>query len=150
MSDEEFEKNLALIQSPVISDGTAAMKALLYASRADESVYRHFPRLLELLSSEDGTVRTRAILLIAHNIVWDKEDLFAPFAQAFLSHIYDPGNETAEHCIRTLAWIAAARPEYKDSFIKALEEADFSQMSDAEVLEKNREDTLKRLREGNR
>lgn len=150
MSDEEFERNLALIQSPVISDGTAAMKALLYASREDDSVYRHFPALLSLLSSEDGTVRTRAILLIAHNIIWDKEDLFAPFCEEFLSHLSDPGNETAEHCIRTLSWIAAAKPEYKDSFISALEAADFTSMPDPEVLEKNREDTLKRLREGRR
>ena len=147
MTEAEIKNALLLIQDEDILKGSQEVKKLLYSSREGKEVYSFYKEILKLLSSKNDTTRTRAILLIAHNAKHDDKKLLDEVLDEYLSHLYDEGNETAEHCIRSLVWIAKAKPYLKERFIKELTNYDLSKISNEnrEVIKKNLEDSLKEL-----
>ena len=76
-------------------------------------------------------VRNRALYILAVNAQWDDENRFAAILPEFLSHIMDEKPITASQCIKTLALIGQAKPQYIPRITEALREADFSQYKDS-------------------
>lgn len=148
MERDEIRTALDELQGSDVTKGAAAVRSLIYASREGDSVYHHYPELLRLLSSGNETTRTRVILLLAHNAKWDSDGLLDRALEEYLSHLYDEGNETAEHLIRSLVWIAREKPYLKDRFISELENYRLGKISEANrsVIEANLKDTLNQLR----
>lgn len=147
MNHDEIKAALDMLQGSDVPKGAAAVRSLIYASREGDSVYRHYPELLSLLSSENETTRTRVILLLAHNARWDKAGLLDKALEEYLSHMYEEEGETAEHLIRSLVWIAREKPYLKERFIRELENYNLERISEANrsVIEANLKDSLEQL-----
>lgn len=147
MNHDEIKAALDLLQGSDIPKGAAAVRSLIYESREGDSVYHHYPELLRLLSSQNETARTRAILLLAHNARWDRNGLLDNAMDEYLSHLYDEEGETAEHLIRSLVWIAREKPYLKDRFISALKNYEIDRISEAnrDMIKANLQDSLSQL-----
>lgn len=147
MTHDEIAAALDELQGSDIEKGAQAVKALLYESFKSDAVYRFYPELRLMLSSVNPTTRTRVILILAHNARWDEDKLLDEFIEEYLTHLYDEGNETAEHCIRSLVWIAKAKPYLKERFINELSEYDIERISlgSRAVIEANIADSLNEL-----
>lgn len=146
MTHDEIVTALEALQSS--DEGSAAaVRTLIYASRENSDVYKHYDRLLSLMRSENEITRTRVILLLAHNARWDEDGLLDKALDEYLSHLYDEGGETAEHVIRSLVWIAREKPYLKERFLSELGNYHLERISDANraLIEANLKDSISQL-----
>ena len=84
-----------------------------------------------MLEHPNSLVRNRALCILAANIQWDEEGRFQGILSAFLSHITDEKPITARQCVKALAQIGFAKPQYVDTILSALRDADLSKYKDS-------------------
>ena len=87
------------------------------------------------------------INLLAANAQWDDENRFDSIISDFLTHITDEKPITARQCIKALAQVGLAKPQYIQRILLCLHEADLSKYKNSmrPLIEKDMAETEKIL-----
>ena len=93
--------------------------------------YAYFDDVAPLLGHPKSLVRNRALHILAANARWDEENRFDAVIDDFLAHITDEKPITARQCIKALAQVGRAKPQYIPQILSALRSADLSQYRDS-------------------
>ncbi len=127
----------------------AVAEKIISESQDTDEWYEYFDTFVSLLNHPKSLVRNRVLHILAVNAQWDDENRFAAILPEFLSHIMDEKPVTARQCIKTLALIGQAKPQYIPRITEALREADLSQYKDSmrPLIEKDISKTEQKLRD---
>ncbi|MDD5917703.1 MAG: SufBD protein [bacterium] len=120
---------------------------IISESRETDAWYQYFNDFAGLLSHPKSLVRNRALYILAANAQWDEENRFDSVLPDFLAHITDEKPITARQCIKALAQVGRARPQYIPAILAALHDADLSKYKDSmrPLIEKDIAETEKML-----
>lgn len=109
----------------------ACAEKIISESRETDEWYEYFFDFAALLQSPKSLIRNRALYLLAANARWDEENRFDSVLPDFLAHITDEKPITARQCIKALAQVGQAKPQYIPRILSALHEADLSKYKDS-------------------
>jgi len=127
------------------------MLVLLIISESQETDewYKYFDDFASLLDHPKSLVRNRVLYILAANAQWDEENRFDSIISDFLTHIHitDEKPITARQCIKALAQVGLAKPQYIPRILSCLQDADLSRYKDSmrPLIEKDMEETKKTL-----
>ena len=85
---------------------------MISESQETDEWYEYFDDFASLLSHPKSLVRNRALYILAANAQWDEENRFDFIFSDFLAHVTDEKPITARQCIKALAQVGAAKPQY--------------------------------------
>lgn len=127
----------------------ACAEKIISESRETDEWYEYFDAFAALLSHPKSLVRNRALYLLAANVQWDDEGRFEAILPEYLSHITDEKPITARQCVKALAEVGRAKPQYVPAILSALRAADLSGYKDSmrPLIEKDMAETEKALTE---
>ena len=100
-----------------------ALKELQKESEETNCVYPYIDRLSGMLDNDNSYIRTRGLILIAHNAKWDKDYKIDEIIDKYLQHITDVKPITARQCIKLLPIIAKHKPELRNDILSQLHKA---------------------------
>lgn len=118
-----FEKNNSVAYS--------ALQTLQKESDETNAVYCYMDQLSDMLESINSYIRTRGLILIAHNAKWDVDHKIDEVIDRYLKHISDSKPITARQCVKLLPIIAKHKPELREDIVLALQQADTSIYADS-------------------
>ena len=104
---------------------------IISESQETDKWYELFEEFASLLNHPKSLVRNRALTILAANARWDEENRFDAVIENYLSHITDEKPITARQCVKALAQIGQAKPQYVPMISAALRSADLSQYKDS-------------------
>ena len=109
--------------------------------------YEYFEDVASLLDHPKSLVRNRALYILAANAQWDEENRFDLILPDYLKHITDEKPITARQCVKALAQVGLARPQYIPQILSALRSADLSKYKDSmrPLIERDMAETEKIL-----
>ena len=127
----------------------ACAEKIISESRETDEWYEYFDAFAALLSYPKSLVRNRALYILAANVQWDDEGRFEAILPEYLSHITDEKPITARQCVKALAEVGRAKPQYVPAILSALRSADLSGYKDSmrPLIEKDMAETEKALME---
>ena len=125
----------------------AYAEKIIAESRETDEWYDCFDEFASLLSHPKSLVRNRALNILAANAAWDSENRFDFVLKDYLSHITDEKPITARQCVKALAEVGQAKPQFIPEILAALGGADLSQYKDSmrPLIEKDVHETIERL-----
>lgn len=103
---------------------------IISESQETDEWYEYFDDFAPLLSHPKSLVRNRALYILAANAQWDAENRFDAILPDFLAHITDEKPITARQCIKALAQVGLAKPQYIPTILSCLRSADLSKYKD--------------------
>ena len=120
---------------------------IISESQETDKWYEYFDDFASLLDHPKSLVRNRVLYILAANARWDEENRFDSIISDFLAHITDEKPITARQCIKALAQVGLAKPQYIPRILSCLQEADLSRYKDSmrPLIEKDMEETKKTL-----
>lgn len=120
---------------------------IISESKDTDKWYEYFDDFASLLGHPKSLVRNRALYIIGANAQWDKENRFDAVISEFLTHITDEKPITARQCVKALAQVGLAKPQYIPQILSALHSADLSKYKDSmrPLIESNIAETEKIL-----
>lgn len=120
---------------------------IIAESQETDGWYEYFDDFASLLDHPKSLVRNRALYILAANAQWDEENRFDAILPAFLAHITDEKPITARQCIKALAQVGLAKPQYIPLLLSCLQSADLSKYKDSmrPLIEKDIAETEKIL-----
>ena len=104
---------------------------IISESQETDTWYEYFFAFATLLKSPKSLVRNRALSILAANAQWDEENRFDLVLPDFLAHITDEKPITARQCVKALALVGQAKPQYIPKILSALRDADLSKYKDS-------------------
>lgn len=104
---------------------------IISESLATDKWYDFFGEFALLLDHPKSLVRNRAMYILTANARWDEENRFDAIISGFLTHITDEKPITARQCIKVLAQVGSAKPQYITRILSCLEDADLSKYRDS-------------------
>ena len=109
--------------------------------------HEYFDKFVSLLEHPKSLVRNRALYILAANARWDIDNRFDLVISDFLTHITDEKPITARQCIKALAQVGLAKPQYISRILESLKSADLSKYKDSmrPLIEKDIAETEKIL-----
>ena len=112
-------------------------------SQDTDEWYEHFDEFASLLNHPKSLVRNRVLYILATNAQWDNENRFDTIISEYLAHVTDDKPITARQCIKALAQIGVAKPQYIPRILLCLHEADLSKYKDSmrPLIEKDMAET---------
>ena len=145
----EPNRSIALLTAKDDKCACSFAARIVTESRASDKWYGCFDEFAALLDHPKSYVRNRAFAILAANAKWDGENRFERILPTFLSHITDEKPITARQCIKALAEVGEAKPQYIPKIISALQNADLSQYKDSmrPLIQKDILETVERLTE---
>ena len=99
---------------------------IISESRETDEWYEYFDDFASLLDHPKSLVRNRVLHILAANTQWDEENRFDAILSDFLTHITDEKPITARQCVKALAQVGLAKPQYIPRILSCLESADLS------------------------
>ena len=93
--------------------------------------YEYFDEYASLLNHPKSLVRNRVLYFLATNAQWDNENRFDAIISEYIAHVTDDKPITARQCIKALAQIGVAKPQYIPRILLCLHEADLSKYKDS-------------------
>ena len=125
----------------------AFAEKIISESKETDKWYKYFDDFVPLLNHPKSLVRNRAFFILAANAQWDKENRFDDIIDGFLTHITDEKPITARQCIKALAQVGLAKPQYIPRILSSFKYADLSKYKDSTrpLIEKDMEETEKIL-----
>ena len=99
---------------------------IISESQETDTWYEYFFDFATLLKSPKSLVRNRALSILAANAQWDEENRFDLVLPDFLAHITDEKPITARQCVKALALVGQAKPQYIPKILSALRDANLS------------------------
>lgn len=120
---------------------------IIFESQETDEWYEYFDEFASLLNHPKSFVRNRVLYILAANAHWDEENRFDSIVSDFLTHITDEKPITARQCIKALAQVGSAKPQYIPSILSCLQSADLSKYKDSmrSLIEKDIAETEKML-----
>ena len=120
---------------------------IIAESRETDEWFEYLDEFAGLLDNPKSLVRNRAVYILAANAQWDDENRFDSVMPAFFAHITDEKPITARQCIKALAQVGQAKPQYIPVILSSLRSADLSKYKDSmrPLLEKDITETEKIL-----
>ena len=120
---------------------------IITESQDTDEWYEHFDEFASLLNHPKSFVRNRVLYILAANAQWDDENRFDAIISDYLAHVTDEKPITARQCIKALAQVGAAKPQYIPRILLRLHEADLSKYKDSmrPLIEKDMAETEKIL-----
>lgn len=104
---------------------------IILESHETDKWYEYFDDIAALLNHPKSLVRNRALNILAANARWDEDNRFDLVISNYLSHITDQKPLTARQCIKALAQVGVAKPQYIPIILSALHDADLSKYKDS-------------------
>ena len=116
-------------------------------SQETDEWYDYFDDFASLLNHPKSLVRNRALFILAANAQWDEENRFDAILSDFLTHITDEKPITARQCVKALAQVGQAKPQYIPRILSCLKSAELSKYKDSmrPLIEKDIAETEKIL-----
>lgn len=116
---------------------------IISESKETDEWYEYFDDFASLLDHPKSLVRNRVLYILAANAQWDEENHFDLIISDFLTHITDEKPITARQCIKALAQVGLAKPQYIPMILSALHGADLSKYKDSmrPLIEKDMSET---------
>ena len=116
---------------------------IILESKETNEWYEYFDDFASLLEHPKSLVRNRALHILAANAQWDEENHFDEVISDFLTHITDEKPITARQCVKALAQVGMAKPQYIPMILSALHGADLSKYKDSmrPLIEKDMAET---------
>lgn len=110
--------------------------------------YEYFDTFASLLNHPKSLVRNRVLNILAANAQWDNENRFDAILDDYLSHATDEKPITARQCIKALAQVGKAKPQYISRILGCFHSADLSKYKDSmrPLIEQDMAETEKMLR----
>ncbi len=120
---------------------------IISESRETDEWYSYFFDFAALLQSPKSLIRNRALSILAANAQWNEDNRFDAILPDFLAHVTDEKPITARQCIKALAQVGQAKPQYIPRILSALHDADLSKYKDSmrPLIEKDMAETEKLL-----
>lgn len=104
---------------------------IISESQETDKWYPYFDDFASLLDHPKSLVRNRVLYILAANAQWDDENRFDSILPDYLTHIIDEKPITARQCIKALAQIGLAKPQYIPMILSGLHNADLSRYRDS-------------------
>ena len=104
---------------------------IISESQDTDEWYEYFDEFASLLNHPKSLVRNRVLHILATNAQWDNENRFDAIISEYLAHVTDDKPITARQCIKALAQIGVAKPQYIPRILLCLHEADLSKYKDS-------------------
>ena len=122
---------------------------IISESQDTDEWYECFDAFASLLNHPKSLVRNRVLYILAANAQWDDENRFDAILEDYLAHITDEKPITARQCIKALAQIGMAKPQYIPRILSCFHSADLSKYKDSmrPLIEKDMEETERLLTE---
>ena len=120
---------------------------IIAESQETDEWYGYFDDFASLLDHPKSLVRNRALYILAANAQWDVKNRFDSIISDFLAHVTDEKPITARQCIKALAQVGSAKPQYIPAILSCLRNADLSKYRDSmrPLIEKDIAETEKKL-----
>ena len=93
---------------------------IISESQETDEWYEYFDDFVSLLDHPKSLVRNRILYILAANAQWDEENRFDSIISDFLTHITDEKPITARQCVKALAQIGLAKPQYIPKILSCL------------------------------
>ena len=121
----------------------AVADKIISESQDTDEWYEYFDEFASLLNHPKSLVRNRVLYILATNAQWDNENRFDAIISEYLAHVTDDKPITARQCIKALAQIGGAKPQYIPRILLCLHEADLSKYKDSmrPLIEKDMAET---------
>ncbi|MBQ7890277.1 MAG: hypothetical protein IJ356_11010 [Erysipelotrichaceae bacterium] len=121
----------------------AIANKIITESQDTDEWYEYFDEFASLLNHPKSLVRNRVLYILATNAQWDNENRFDAIISEYLAHVTDDKPITARQCIKALAQIGVAKPQYIPRILLCLHEADLSKYKDSmrPLIEKDMAET---------
>ncbi len=145
--EEQIQQILAELTNKNNKSACEFTEKVIAESRENNQWYKYLPVFASVLNHPNSLVRNRAFYLLAANAKWDNEHHFDAILPEYLSHIEDEKPISARQCIKALAQVGKAKPEYIPKIIASIRSVDLSkyQSSMRQLIEKDIANTLKEL-----
>ena len=120
---------------------------IISESKDTNEWYEYFDDFALLLNHPKSLVRNRVLYILAANAQWDDENRFDAIISDYLVHVTDEKPITARQCIKALAQVGVAKPQYIPRILLCLHEADLSKYKDSmrPLIERDMAETEKIL-----
>ena len=120
---------------------------IISESKETDEWYEYFEEFASLLNHPKSLVRNRILYILAANAKWDVDNKFDAIIDDFLTHITDEKPITARQCVKALAQVGEAKPQYISRIILCLQSADLSKYKDSmrPLIEKDIAETIGKL-----
>ena len=109
----------------------AIADGIISESQDSDTWYEYFDAFASLLHHPKSLVRNRALNILAANAQWDDDNRFDGILDEYLAHIADEKPITARQCIKALAQVGKAKPQYIPRIIECFRSADLSKYKDS-------------------
>lgn len=141
------ENIVAKLTSKDDKSACALADKIITESQETDEWYPYFDDFASLLHHPKSLVRNRALYILAANAQWDEDNHFDLIISDFLAHITDDKPITARQCIKALAQVGLAKPQYITMIISCLRKANLSKYKDSmrPLIEKDIVETEKKL-----
>ena len=104
---------------------------IISESQETNKWYEYFDDFASLLDHPKSLVRNRVLYILAANAQWDEDNRFDLIIFDFLMHITDEKPITARQCVKALAQVGLAKPQYIPRILSCLQSADSSKYKDS-------------------
>ena len=144
-----YENLIANLTSKDDKYACAVADKIISESQDTDEWYEYFDTFASLLNHPNSLVRNRALYILAANVKWDDDNRFDAILSEYLSHITDEKPITARQCIKALAQVGMAKPQYIPRILSCFHSADLSKYKDSmrPLIEKDMEETERLLTE---
>lgn len=121
---------------------------IISESQDSDEWYEYFDDFASLLNHPKSLVRNRVLYILAANAQWDDENRFDAILDDYLAHIMDEKPITARQCIKALAQVGKAKPQYIPRIIDCFHSANLSVYRDSmrPLIERDMAETENALR----
>ena len=122
---------------------------IISESQDTDEWYEYFDAFASLLNHPKSLVRNRVLYILAANAQWDDENRFDAILDDYLAHFSDVKPITASQCIKALAQVGMAKPQYLPRILSCFHGADLSKykVSMRPLIEKDMEESERLLTE---
>lgn len=120
---------------------------IISESQETDEWYEYFDDFASLLDHPKSLVRNRVLHILAANAQWDEDNRFDSILADYLTHITDEKPITARQCVKALAQVGLAKPQYIPEILLHMRSADLSKYKDSmrPLIEKDIAETEKIL-----
>ena len=126
---------------------SAVAERIISESQDTDKWYEYFDEFASLLNHPKSLVRNRVLYILAANAQWDDENRFDAILDDYLTHVTDEKPITARQCIKALAQVGKAKPQYIQKIMDYLHSTDLTKYKDSmrPLIEKDIAETEKAL-----
>ena len=144
-----YENLLANLTSKDDKYACAIADKIISESQYTDEWYEYFDEFASLLNHPKSLVRNRVLYILAANAQWDDENRFDAIIPDYLAHVTDEKPITARQCIKALAQVGVAKPQYIPRILSCFHGADLSKYKESmrPLIEKDMEETERVLTE---